>query len=129
MPQSFPGLGILLGFVLLLCPGELIGARSGAGAAKDAVGSFNHFVDIHALYQLGNPLGIAGAAAEKADIGQLVVYNIKSNLAGTCALGRINHWKYLLNINKGNEKFPMTVCKSDYTQPWGVLSSKEIYSC
>ena len=60
------------GLCTALMPWRADRGKKWAGAAKDAVGSFNHFVDIHALYQLGNSLGIAGAAARKRTLVSLL---------------------------------------------------------
>jgi len=69
---------------------QLIGAGGGLGAAVDAFHTGDDIIDIHALYQSGNPLQVAVAASEELNILHLAVFYFENDLTGAGTLGLVS---------------------------------------
>ncbi len=93
-------------FILLQGPRELIRAGSGAEAAVYAFRTGDHLVDIHAFHEPGYALCVAGAAADKADILQFIVFHFKADFTGTDALCLKIH-----NLLPPDDSFYKWICK------------------
>ena len=57
----------------------------------DAVQAADHLVHVHSLYQAGHTLGISGASADEADIGQFIILYLKGDLAGADPFCLVRH--------------------------------------
>ena len=84
--------------VCFQCLGELVRAGGLLGAAGDAFHAGDHIVNIHTLDKGANALQISVAAANKYNIFQLVVFDIKANGPGAGTSGVILiHKQFLSN--------------------------------
>lgn len=72
--------------------GELVRAGGGAHAAADALQPTDHFLRVHAFYQAGNALGVAGAAADEFHVVDFfVIVHLKLNGLRTDAFCLVFH--------------------------------------
>ena len=76
---------------LLQRPSQLIRAGGRSGAALNSVQAADCLVHVHAFHQACNALGVAGAAADEADVCQFIVLYLEGDLLRTDSFCFITH--------------------------------------